>query len=236
MALWASLGRITTMKRRNVTKQPDLEALFHEEAMPHVDALFGAAMRLTRSRRDAEDLVQDTLLKAYSNFHRYKPGTNCRAWLFRIQTNTFINRYRKKQRERVYLVDDRDARPLAERITAREASEFEPRDETVDAKVRRLFGDEVSEALQRVPIDFRMAVLLADVHEFSYRECADIMDCPIGTVMSRLYRGRRLLRAELAEYAVERGVVSEVSDEYLDQIEKDRGRTVDLASWRAAKG
>ena len=224
------------MKNTHRTKQPDLEALFHAEAMPHADALFGAAMRLTRSRRDAEDLVQDTLLKAYTNFHRYKPGTNCRAWLFRIQTNTFINRYRKKQRERVHLVDDTEGRPLAERITARPDSEFEPRDETMDQKVQRLFGDEVSEALQRVPVDFRLAVLLADVHDFSYKECAEIMDCPIGTVMSRLYRGRRLLRAELAEYAMDRGVVRDMTDEYRTQIEKDRGRTVDLASYRAAKG
>ncbi len=217
-------------------RQTELERLFHEEAMPHADALFGAAMRLTRSQRDAEDLVQDTLLKAYTNFSRYKPGTNCKAWLFKIQTNTFINRYRKRQRERVFLIDEDDGRPLAERIESRPESEYEYRDETSDESVERLFGDEVGRALQAVPVDFRVAVLLADVYDFSYKECAEIMECPIGTVMSRLYRGRRLLRAQLAEYATEQGIVQDITDEYQDQIESDRDRMVDLDSYRASRG
>lgn len=215
-------------------RQTELERLFHEEAMPHADALFGAAMRLTRSQRDAEDLVQDTLLKAYTNFSRYKPGTNCKAWLFKIQTNTFINRYRKRQRERVFLIDEDDGRPLAERIESRPESEYEYRDETSDESVERLFGDEVGRALQAVPVDFRVAVLLADVYDFSYKECADILGCPIGTVMSRLYRGRRLLRSSLAEYAVESGVVRTLSDEYREQVESDRGEPIDLAAYRRA--
>lgn len=212
---------------------PDVDAIFHAEAMVHADSLFGAAMRLSRSQRDAEDLVQETLLKAYRNFDKYRPGTNCRAWLFKILTNTFINRYRKKQRERVYLVDDDDGRPLAERIEAREVSEYEPREESHEQNIQRLFGDEVGAALQRVPVDFRMVVLLADVHDFSYRECADILEIPIGTVMSRLYRGRRLLRAELAEYALEHGYIREINDDYRDQIESDRGRVISLAAARS---
>lgn len=210
------------------TMTESLERIFHEEAMPHVDALFGAAMRYTRSRRDAEDLVQDTLMKAYVHFDKYKPGTNCKAWLFRILTNTFINRYRKRQRERVHLVDDREGRPLDERTEARPESELEPRNEHHIEQVERVFGDEVSEALQGLPIDFRIVVMLVDVHDFSYKECADIVECPIGTVMSRLYRGRRMLRAQLAEYAVEEGYVRDLSDDYVDQIEKDRGESVVL--------
>lgn len=213
-----------------------IEKVFHDEAMVHADALFGAAMRLTRSHRDAEDLVQDTLLKAFMHFDKYRPGTNCKAWLFKILTNTFINRYRKNQRERVYLIDDDESRPLAERIESRPESEFEPREESPLQNIQRLFGDEVGSALQRVPVDFRMAVLLADVYDFSYKECAEILDIPIGTVMSRLYRGRRLLRAELAEYALHTGTVNEVGTEYREQIEQDRGRTIDLAAWRQAKG
>ncbi len=219
-----------------VLSRADLERIFHAEAMPHVDALFGAAMRYTRSQRDAEDLVQDTLMKAFVHFEKYKPGTNCKAWLFKILTNTFINRYRKKQRERVFLVDDRDQRPLEERVEARKDSELEPRDEGHEAAVERLFGDEVGAALQQVPVDFRMSVLLVDVHDFSYKEAADILDCPIGTVMSRLYRGRRLLRAQLAEYAVTEGVVNAIADEYREQITRDREKTVELKTFRSKRG
>lgn len=217
------------------TKQIDLHARFESEAMPHADALFGAAMRMTKSRRDAEDLVQDTLMKAYQHFDKYEDGTNCKAWLFKILTNTFINRYRKTQRERVFLVDEDRGRSIAERIAVRPPSELETREESSDEHLQRLFGDEIGEALQNVPVDFRMAVLLADVYDFAYKECAEILDVPIGTVMSRLYRGRRLLRAQLAEYAIESGVLRDFSDEYRDQIEQDRAKTVDLERYRSAR-
>lgn len=188
-------------------------------------------MRFTRSPRDAEDLVQDTMLKAYQSFERYQAGTNCKAWLFKILTNTFINRYRKKQRERVFLLDD-DSKPLEERIESRPVSEYEPREERHEDAIMRLFGDEVSQALLKVPIDFRMAVILADVYDFSYKECAEIMDCPIGTVMSRLYRGRRLLRAQLVEYALETGALNSVSEDHVSQISSDRGEVVSFESLR----
>ena len=216
-------------------KDHDLQELFAAEAMPHADQLFGAAMRMTKSRRDAEDLVQDTLMKAYQHFGKYEPGTNCKAWLFKILTNTFINRYRKKQRERVFLVDESNGRPLAERIAVVPTSELETRPESADDNIERLFGDEISAALRNVPVDFRMAVIFADVYDFSYKEVAGILDVPIGTVMSRLYRGRRLLRAQLAEYAIESGAVREVSDDYADQIETDREKMVDLQSYRSAR-
>jgi RNA polymerase sigma-70 factor (ECF subfamily) len=217
------------------TKQDDLQARFTAEAMPHADALFGAAMRMTKSRRDAEDLVQDTMLKAFQHFERYEPGTNCKAWLFKIMTNTFINRYRKSQRERVFLVDEERGRPLAERIAVTPPSELETREESPDQQIERLFGDEVGEALRNVPVDFRMAVLLADVYDFAYKECAEILDVPIGTVMSRLYRGRRLLRAQLAEYALESGTLREFSDEYREQIESDRGKTIAFPAKQASR-
>lgn len=212
------------MSTENVTT----DALFNEEAMPHVDALFGAAMRYTRSRRDAEDLVQDTLLKAYSNFEKYTAGTNCKAWLFRILTNTFINRYRKKQRERVYVVDEDTGPSLDERVEARPVNELEPRKETRVENAERLFGDEINGALNELSFEFRSVVMLVDVYDFSYKECASILECPTGTVMSRLYRGRRLLRSQLAEYAVEEGYIREVSNQHSTQIESDRGDVVDL--------
>lgn len=220
---------------RKKTTQDDLHARFAAEAMPHADALFGAAMRMTKSRRDAEDLVQDTLMKAFQHFDKYQAGTNCKAWLFKILTNTFINRYRKKQRERVFLADEDRGRPLAERIESRPVSELETRPETADENIQRLFGDEIGAALARVPVDFRMAVIFADVYDFSYKECAEILDVPIGTVMSRLYRGRRLLRAQLAEYALETGAVRELSDDYREQIEKDRAKMVDLEQFRSTR-
>lgn len=210
------------------TENATMDALFQEEAMPHVDALFGAAMRYTRSRRDAEDLVQDTLLKAYSNFDKYKPGTNCKAWLFRILTNTFINRYRKKQRERVYVVDETTGPSLDERAEARPINELEPRKESRKETAARLFGDEINQALDDLSFEFRSVVMLVDVYDFSYKECASILECPTGTVMSRLYRGRRLLRSQLAEYAVEQGYIREISDDHAQQIDNDRGEVIKL--------
>jgi len=221
---------------KKAPKKTDLDQIFGEEALIHADALFGAAMRLTKSQRDAEDLVQDALLKAYVHFDKYQPGTNCKAWLFKILTNTFINRYRKKQRERTYLVDEDEGRPLAERIESRPLSEYEPRKESERENIDRLFGDEVGKALLNVPVDFRMAVMLADVYDFSYKECAEMMGCPIGTVMSRLYRGRRMLRSQLAEYAMESGYVSDIPDEYREQIAGDRGQAVDIVAFRRAHG
>ncbi len=178
---------------------------FHAEALIHLDALFGVALRLTKNERDAEDLVQDTILKAYTHFEKYKQGTNCKAWLFKILTNTFINRYRKKSKERVYLVDDVDHRPLAERAVAPAQNILEEGAESEGDWYHKLFSDQVKTALEEIPTDFRMVVLLADLYDFSYKETADIVGCPIGTVMSRLYRGRRLLASKLVDYALERG-------------------------------
>lgn len=180
-----------------------LEARFSHDALPLLDQLYGAAMKMTRNPQDAQDLVQETYLKAYAAFERFAEGTNLRAWLYRIMTNTYINGYRKRQRE-PYLgaVDDLEDWQLggAESTTAMPARSAEA--EAID----RAPASVVSEALNALPEDFRMAVYLADVEGFSYREVAEMVDAPIGTVMSRLHRGRARLRKALGEYAREQGV------------------------------
>lgn len=181
---------------------------FYDEALVHIDALYGVALRLTKNDKDAEDLVQDTCLKAFSHFDKYKKGTNCRAWLFKILTNTFINRYRKKSKEKVFLVDDKEYRPLAERAIAPPINPLEEGAESEEDWYCKLFSDKVKQALEEIPTDFRMVVLLADLYDFSYKETAEIMGCPIGTVMSRLYRGRRLLAGKLADYALAEGMIT----------------------------
>jgi RNA polymerase sigma-70 factor (ECF subfamily) len=176
---------------------------YEEEAVVHLDSLFGTAVRLTRNPRDAEDLVQDTMLQAFRFFDRFEPGSNCKAWLFKILTNTFINRYRKRTREReIREVLDHEETPSLMSEQMAEAS-LDPE----GTLTRGLLSDDVKRALDELPEDFRLAVVLSDLEEFSYREIADIMDCPVGTVMSRLHRGRRLLQRSLRGYALEQGIV-----------------------------
>jgi RNA polymerase sigma-70 factor (ECF subfamily) len=179
-------------------------ARFERDAMPLLDQLYSAAMRLTHNPQDAEDLVQDTFAKAYASFHQYQDGTNLKAWMYRILTNTCINSYRKKQREP--LQSDADGVEdwqlvRAEAHTSRglRSAETEALDHLPDSDVKK--------ALQELPSDFRMAVYLADVEGFAYKEIAEIMDTPIGTVMSRLNRGRSMLRTLLQDYARERGLI-----------------------------
>jgi RNA polymerase sigma-70 factor, ECF subfamily len=184
---------------------PELRDLFEEQAMPFIDQLYAAAMRMTRNPSDAQDLVQETFAKAFAAFTQFQQGTNLKAWLYRILTNTFINTYRKKQREPYQgTIDELEDWQLggAESTTAMASRSAEA--EAID----HLPDSAVKDALQSIPEDFRMAVYFADVEGFSYQEIADIMKTPIGTVMSRLHRGRRLLRDLLAGYASERGLTS----------------------------
>ena len=181
---------------------------------PHLNALYAGALRLTRHERDAEDLVQDAVLRAYRFFDKFERGTNFKAWLFKILTNTFINSWRKGSKERE-VVDRASHEHALERIVAEsDAPGQDPERELHD----RTLSDEVVRALDALPIDFRLAVILSDLQEFSYKEIAEILDIPVGTVMSRLFRGRRLLQKALAGHA--RALGLGLADESADDPSK----------------
>ena len=179
---------------------------FEREALPYLDQLYGAAMRLTRNPPDAEDLVQETYAKAFANFHQYQDGTNLKAWLYRILNNTFISNYRKAQRrpketDSAEVEDWQEFQAASHSSSGLASAEAEALDNLPDYEIR--------EALAQLPEDRRLAVYLADVEGFSYQEIAEIMDSPLGTVMSRLHRGRRQLRDLLADYARDLGYIKE---------------------------
>ena len=190
-------------------------ARFERDAMVYVDQLYSAAMRMARNPADAEDLVQEAYTKAFSAFHQYKPGTNLKAWLYRILTNTYINLYRKRQREPLQsnadsVEDWQLARAESHTSAGLRSAEADALDHLPDSDVKN--------ALQAIPEEFRLAVYFADVEGFAYKEISEIMNTPIGTVMSRLHRGRKLLRDMLADYAVERGYLKDAKQ--LTETEK----------------
>jgi RNA polymerase sigma-70 factor (ECF subfamily) len=194
---------------------------FTELAMPFMDSLYAGAMRMTRNAADAEDLVQETYLRAFRGFHGFEEGTNLKAWLYRILTNTFINRYRQqKRRPEESDIDDVEDFYLYRRLGGLEEARISKSAE--DTMLELFTDDEVKEALESLPETFRMAVLLADVEGFAYKEIAEILDIPIGTVMSRLHRGRKALQKRLYEFAVERGLIDR-SDEAEEQEPVKRG-------------
>jgi RNA polymerase sigma-70 factor (ECF subfamily) len=190
---------------RSVDLSDDDNRRFQAEALPLLDSLYGAALRMTRNPADAEDLVQETMLRAYRAFDRFEPGTNLKAWLFRILTNAYINTYRKRQREPQKVsqeqVEDFD---LYQELKDHDP-QFAETPETI--VLDSLVDSDILEAIDDLPEQFRLAVVLSDIEGFSYAEMAEIMDVPMGTVMSRLHRGRKALQKRLLDLAKEKGIV-----------------------------
>jgi RNA polymerase sigma-70 factor (ECF subfamily) len=177
---------------------------FEEQALPHLNLLFSAALRFTRKSEDAEDLVQETYLRAFRFFHQFEKGTNIRAWLLKILRNTFINRYRKKMKEPKQVAYE-EIEPYFEQMAKSNPGEML---KVVEQDVfGRMIGDEITEALEKLPEEFRTAVILCDIQDMTYEEIAEIMDCPTGTVRSRISRGRKMLQVNLMKYAKEQGYV-----------------------------
>ena len=176
---------------------------FERDALQYMNQLYAAAMRYTKNPEDAQDLVQDTYIKAYNSFHQFEPGTNLKAWLYRVLTTTFINTYRKDQRR----PQTSDSELEDWQIAEASSHTSDQGKSTEDVVLENLPDSDIKNALAEIPEEFRMAVYLADVEGFSYKEIAEIVGVPAGTVMSRLHRGRKQLREKLTEYARERGYV-----------------------------
>lgn len=193
---------------RTVLTDAERRRLFEEQVMPEADQMYGAAVKYTRDPIEAQDLLQETMAKAFRSFHQFQQGTNLRAWLYRILHTTFISMYRKKQRRpQESLQEDIDDFSFYDDSRSGPSAEFEV--------LSALTDDEVRQALADLPESFRMAVYLADVEGFAYKEIAEIMDTPIGTVMSRLHRGRKGLQKALADYARQRGLIVDTPEESL---------------------
>lgn len=192
------LPAVTVVSRATRKKQAEFEA----EALPHMDVLYNFALRTTGNEDDAQDLLQETYLKAYRFWDKYEKGTNIRAWLFRIMKNSYINRYRKETKE----PDKVDYDEIENFYNTIRAESTDPND--LQQKLfGHLLGDEVTKALESLPDDFRTVVILCDIEGLTYEEIAEFVECPIGTVRSRLHRGRKLLQAKLYEYAKKQGVI-----------------------------
>jgi len=208
---------------RTAPSKPD----FEREVMPHMRLLYGVALRMARIEGDAEDLVQDTILRAYRFWDTFEAGTNCKAWLLRILTNSFRNRYREREREQEIMGE-------AESCDAH-LGQFQgqsPRD-AESALFGRMLSRDVEKALAALPTEFRLPVILADLEDLSYKEIAEVMECPAGTVMSRLYRGRKMLQKLLYDYAVESGIIHGSTDKEAEA--KESADVVDLEGFRKLK-
>jgi len=205
--------------------------LFEHDALSHLPSLLAVAARLTRNTAESEDLVQDTLVKAMRAKGQFEPGTNLKAWLLRILTNTFINRYRRGSLERS-VVDGADADPLWDGWMS--TASMEAMRDPESTALRPMLEAEIRSALAELPEDFRIAVILADVEELSYREISDILGCPIGTVMSRLHRGRRILKVKLIDHARELGIIPDSAQADAQGNARD-SQPVNLSDYRSRK-
>lgn len=199
-------------------QKPGITQEFAELALPLQRELFGTAYRLTRNASEAEDLVQETYMRALASFDRFRRGTNCRAWLFRILTNAFINRYRRRVRETTLLEREREGAVAQRTIDVRA---LQLRTDPERKTIRRALGADLTDALAELPDRFRAVVELADIEEYSYREIASELGIPIGTVMSRLFRGRRALRLRLTHHARELGLTPADDDDSEDVVGYD---------------
>lgn len=208
---------------------PSSRDTFEVELLGHLDTLYGVSCRMTKATAEAEDLVQDTVVKAMRAKGQFQPGTNLKAWLLRILTNTFINRYRRGGLERD-VIDGPDAESLTDGWVG-SATMRAMRDPETQA-LSPLVEEEVQRALDELPAEFRLAVVLSDIEELSYKEIADAMNCPIGTVMSRLHRGRKMLQKTLREHAVALGIVAEAIEE---APASSSAAPADLAAYRRRK-
>ncbi|MDG5766853.1 sigma-70 family RNA polymerase sigma factor [Balneolales bacterium ANBcel1] len=184
------------MTREEIQKQND----FNDEILPHLDAIYNFALKLTANENDAEDLVQDTIVKAFRFFSSYEKGTNAKGWLFRILKNSYINNYRKASKQPTR-VDYDEIEPFYESIRSEQSNTTD----LESSMYGQMMDDDISSALSSLPEDFRTVVLLCDVEGFTYEEISNMLDVPIGTIRSRLHRGRNLLKAQLSEYASRRG-------------------------------
>jgi len=185
-----------------IESQNELYKEFEREALPHLDALYNFALRMTGDGDNANDLVQDTFLKAFRFFDKFEKGTNCKAWLFRIMKNTFINAYRKKTKEPIK-VDYEEVENFYENVKPSSTDSAHLEKEIYD----NLLDDEISSAIASLPDDFKTVIILSDIEGFTYDEIADFVDCPVGTVRSRLHRARKMLFAKLYKYANEKGYI-----------------------------
>lgn len=198
----SSAGELVRVDREKETAAERTKR-FERDALQYMNQLYAAAMRYTRNPEDAQDLVQDTYAKAYTSFHQFEPGTNLKAWLYRVLTTTFINNYRKDQRRPQTSDSELEDWQLAEASS----HTSDQGKSTEDVVLENLPDSDIKNALAQIPEEFRMVVYLADVEGFSYKEIAEIVGVPAGTVMSRLHRGRKQLREKLTDYARERGYV-----------------------------
>ncbi len=190
----------------SLSRKKALKAEFEQAALPHLSHLYTAAYYLTKDQTEAEDLVQETYLRAFRFFHKFRPGTNCRAWLLSILRNLFVNRYRQKKREPDLVDWDKIDQAYESMVAQHEGATS---DNPESLFFSRLMDHEVEQALRELPEEYRTAIILVGIEELRYDEAARVLDCPIGTVRSRVSRGRRMLQLALRAYALKRGVIKE---------------------------